>query len=1442
MGSSCEEYGVLIMNYLIIISILLCLISEAKAATTYYLKPDTGLDANNGCCPTQGAGANGPWKTFFKVKTTVVAGDTINIVGGTYTNTQYKGEGSLPLWTNSHSRGTPGNPITIQANPGDTVILDGEYNVSVYWQLFRATVAGNQDFYIKIQNIIFQHFYGAAIGIGINAIPGNITRKILVQGCTFKDFIMNSSGTMGTHLSDQIIFKNNTIYNIGNPVLGAGDGNPDSQHAFYISHDSSNIVAEGNYMEKVSGFGFHGFLGFQGGPVSNWIIRRNTMVNMWYSGITTQGGTINNTYVYHNTIYSEAVPFSEIASTTAKAGMNHHGSASVGNANYRNNIVVGAYNNGISGAVWSDDNTRFGGSLKMNFNLWLNTVLPAQTVYWSGSGYTMANWKTSGFGYDANSINVSPNFANPGAAYPNRNFTLGAGSPAVDAGAVLTTTVGTGTGSTTITVADAGFFHDGFGIGVGDVIRVGSNTVTITSVNYSANVLTVTPAISWTNGQGVSLPYNGTAPDMGAFESASTPTGPTNLGFIAQPQSTTPGTTLTPIVVEVRTATGARDTTSTALVTLALSGGPGFFPSTSVLQTQTFSTPKTGRYVQLVTLADANGSNSASAAEITVLNAGTPISQAGMSVVSVSSQETSSCCGGPHLATTALDGNTSTYWYTQYTGGKLGPPYTLVLDLGASYSVNGWRYLSHQLPDPDGHVTQYRFSVSTDGSTWGTPLTDAGLTGTLTRNAVAGVATFNDLRLTTLATGYQFAATAPSLNPANSTNFNIAAPPPPTGIVYYVSAGGHGEISVSDSNSCNTAQDILRPKRNIVNAINNCAAPGVTIVIRSGTYTEALGNVAPPNLNWPVGSSWNEGGYFKLQGYTGDSSRPVLRPISASYPVFDFHRVNAINGQFPKYIWIDNVEVDRGKTGDDHTAVEEVALYFTINHLKVTNSKFGNGNTILISGGGDDNDPANSGNDFTFQFNEVHHAYVGLDTGIWSQAGCGCPPPGCACSVGEYCMYISPNNSLIADNIIHDCTAYAMHFYHGGNQSLINNNIIRNNTIYNCATSDGHRNISVGIIVDSGHDNTYYNNVLYNNGFGSVDAVANIQFRGNNLSAYNNTIVNTSAHGIFLDQGSGHDARNNIVYQSVKAPILNNSGGLVRTNLTGTNPQFSDSDFRLSPGSPAATSGEDLSGIFGLDKDNLPRTAPWSMGAYEQGSTITIPPDITTGLVLYYKMNDLGTSLTDETANHNNATLFNGVAHGTGKYGGATSFTGASQYGQIPPSASLNNLSALTMSAWVYTRTIPTTYSRIMDKGGSDFSGWHINYFAGENRLGFFLAHSGQEVSAYSSINSIIPNTWQHVIVSWDGTANASGITFAVDCSVKGLSVTRNASGIRINDSANNIILANRAPLDAGSDVMLDEVRIYNRALNSSDRNALCAFVPTPSATTLGQLLFFGGN
>ena len=151
-------------------------------------------------------------------------------------------------------------------------------------------------------------------------------------------------------------------------------------------------------------------------------------------------------------------------------------------------------------------------------------------------------------------------------------------------------------------------------------------------------------------------------------------------------------------------------------------------------------TAKTGRYVRLVALSEMNGKPWTSAAELNVFGtavASTPTSslipQQQLRVVSVDSQE---LVGENDAATNALDGNPATIWHTEWSQRTAPLPHTLVLDLGARYQVDGFRYLPRQDGNPNGTIAGYQFYVSADGTTWGTAVAAGTLAANTTEKTV----------------------------------------------------------------------------------------------------------------------------------------------------------------------------------------------------------------------------------------------------------------------------------------------------------------------------------------------------------------------------------------------------------------------------------------------------------------------------------------------------------------------------------------------------------------------------------------------------------------------------------------------------------------------------------------------------------------------------------
>lgn len=70
-------------------------------------------------------------------------------------------------------------------------------------------------------------------------------------------------------------------------------------------------------------------------------------------------------------------------------------------------------------------------------------------------------------------------------------------------------------------------------------------------------------------------------------------------------------------------------------------------------------------------------------------------------------------------AENASDGDPSTFWHTAWSSNVTSYPHEIQVDLGASYSINGIRYLPRQDGKENGTIAKYSVYASNDGKTWG---------------------------------------------------------------------------------------------------------------------------------------------------------------------------------------------------------------------------------------------------------------------------------------------------------------------------------------------------------------------------------------------------------------------------------------------------------------------------------------------------------------------------------------------------------------------------------------------------------------------------------------------------------------------------------------------------------------------------------------------------
>ncbi len=199
-------------------------------------------------------------------------------------------------------------------------------------------------------------------------------------------------------------------------------------------------------------------------------------------------------------------------------------------------------------------------------------------------------------------------------------------------------------------------------------------------------------------------------------------------------------------------------------------------------------------------------------------------------------------------------------------------------------------------------------------------------------------------------------------------------------------------------------------------------------------------------------------------------------------------------------------------------------------------------------------------------------------------------------------------------------------------------------------------------------------------------------------------------------------------------------------------------------------------------------------------------------LVGYWSMHEkMGTSAFDLTGGGQNGTLENSPSWAEGNVGGGIRFDGTSdRHILVPDSSNFDYTNGLTYSAWIYPTGFPDTFNMFM--------GEMLPYFnvRSSQQLHFSFRAGGAQRSAYgSSIPSA--DQWYHVAATVDDTGKAIVYLDGVP------SVESDAYGAIYDYGYPHYIGKWTSNSDGLFTGIVDEVRIYNRALSSTEIEALVA-------------------
>ena len=224
----------------------------------------------------------------------------------------------------------------------------------------------------------------------------------------------------------------------------------------------------------------------------------------------------------------------------------------------------------------------------------------------------------------------------------------------------------------------------------------------------------------------------------------------------------------------------------------------------------------------------------------------------------------------------------------------------------------------------------------------------------------------------------------------------------------------------------------------------------------------------------------------------------------------------------------------------------------------------------------------------------------------------------------------------------------------------------------------------------------------------------------------------------------------------------------------------------------------------------------WAVG--ENGTILNDVPDFNKGLVAYYTFNG---NANDASGNGNNGVVYNSSLT-TDRFGNASSaynFNGSNSYIDIPQSTSLDLTANFTLSAWIYQRAVQPNGYRIIDKCPAGIAdGWSFDTWDGVTGRKLRLqavAPNNYNVEG-STVYSLMQ--WHHVVATVSGTVGK----VYLDGNLDG---TGNVGNIPENTL--DIFIGRAHPYggDSGFNEMfngvIDDVRIYNRALSDSEVQSL---------------------
>jgi concanavalin A-like lectin/glucanase superfamily protein/uncharacterized protein DUF2341/carbohydrate binding protein with CBM4/9 domain len=247
-------------------------------------------------------------------------------------------------------------------------------------------------------------------------------------------------------------------------------------------------------------------------------------------------------------------------------------------------------------------------------------------------------------------------------------------------------------------------------------------------------------------------------------------------------------------------------------------------------------------------------------------------------------------------------------------------------------------------------------------------------------------------------------------------------------------------------------------------------------------------------------------------------------------------------------------------------------------------------------------------------------------------------------------------------------------------------------------------------------------------------------------------------------------------------------------------------------GNAAATSASSRDGVLGT---GLVGCWPFEEAPKTSGTTVDVSGSGLTG-----NLNGFGTGY--------------GIVTG-GKYGNALKLNGTSSYVSVSdtgyPNSPLDITGSMSVEAWYYYQGTNPAWTRVLSKGIYPNEAYMFMFDGNGTKL-LFLVNSGSNQYIQSGYSPVLTTGWHHLVGRYDYTNRTLSIF------VDGVEYQSAATQITIAKNSNALGIGANSTGGGPASGLLDEVRVYNRALTNAEVAA--RYAATLPAVTVGAKVATG--